>query len=64
MNEKLNRLDLANLPSEDDRLSKVFQHEGERRSRVGQGVGPVKHHEAVEQLVRVLDVLSNLKGKK
>jgi hypothetical protein len=48
------------LPSDDDRLAEVLEHEGEGRGGVGQGVGAVKHHEPVEQLVRVLDVLGDL----
>ena len=50
-----------NLPGNNDRFSEVFEHEREGRRGVGQGVGAVQNDEPVEQLVRVLDVLGDLK---
>ena len=48
------------LPCDDNRLSKVLKHEWQGRCGVGQRVGAVQHHEAVEQLVWVLNVFCDL----
>ena len=39
----------------------MLEHERGRGGRVGHRVGAVKDHEAVERVIRILNVLRNLK---
>ena len=45
---------------EDDGFGKVFEHEAQRRSGVGHGVGAMEHDEAVVALVFALDDVGNV----
>ncbi len=52
-----------NIPSHDDRLAQVLQHERKGRGRVSQRVCSVQNYETVEQLVGVLNVFRDLEVK-
>ena len=54
---QLAQRDLAT--GEHHRLVQIFQHEAQRRSGVGHGVGAVQHHKAVELMVPVRDGLAD-----
>lgn len=53
----------SNIPSHDDRLAQVLQHERKGRGRVSQRVCSVQNYETVEQLVGVLNVFRDLEVK-